>query len=134
MLKTLTIINVLWYHLDMDKNAMTKLLPVIAADPCCGVPTPSQMVPARAIVLAEQLKALADATRLRMLDLLAQQTEPICVCDITAQFAQHQPTISHHLRILREATLVDCEKRGVWAYYWLTDVGRQHLSTVATLR
>jgi DNA-binding transcriptional ArsR family regulator len=83
--------------------------------------------------LADRLKALADPTRLRMLDLLADQPRPLCVCDITSQFPQNQPTISHHLRILRQAGLVDCEKRGVWAYYWATDEGTRCVSTVKTL-
>ncbi|MBA3822363.1 MAG: helix-turn-helix transcriptional regulator [Ktedonobacterales bacterium] len=68
-----------------------------------------------------------------MLSLLAQQTEPLCVCDITAQFDQHQPTISHHLRLLREARFVDCEKRGVWAYYWVTDAGQRALIVALSL-
>ncbi|HEX9038666.1 MAG TPA: metalloregulator ArsR/SmtB family transcription factor [Ktedonobacterales bacterium] len=84
-------------------------------------------------VLAERLKALADPTRLRMLDLLAAQPQPLCVCDITSQFEQRQPTISHHLRILREARLVDCEKRGVWAHYWATDLGQRSLAAARTL-
>jgi ArsR family transcriptional regulator len=80
--------------------------------------------------LAERLKALGDPTRLRMLDLLVQQPEPLCVCDITSQFPQNQPTISHHLRLLREAGLVDCEKRGIWGYYWATEAGRRLLAAV----
>jgi DNA-binding transcriptional ArsR family regulator len=109
------------------------------AEPCCGgqVATPSLEL-THAATLADRLKALADPTRLRMLDLLADQSahqpRPLCVCDITRQFPQNQPTISHHLRILREAGLVDCEKRGVWAYYWATDEGIRCVSTVKTLR
>jgi ArsR family transcriptional regulator, arsenate/arsenite/antimonite-responsive transcriptional repressor len=121
------------YHQDMDKITLSRPIPVIVSNPCCAVPAPATLAPAHTEQLAEQLKALADATRLRMLDLLAQQTEPLCVCDITAQFDQHQPTISHHLRILRGAGLVDCERRGVWAYYWATEVGKQRLSIVETL-
>jgi ArsR family transcriptional regulator len=83
--------------------------------------------------LAARLKALADPTRLRMLDLLVQQREPLCVCDLTAQFHQNQPTISHHLRILREAGLIDTEKRGIWSYYWATEAGRQMLAAVESL-
>ena len=82
--------------------------------------------------LAARLKVLADPTRLRMLDLLAQQAEPLCVCDITDQFEQNQPTISHHLKLLREAGLIDCEKRGIWVFYWATDAGRRALQAVAT--
>jgi ArsR family transcriptional regulator len=84
--------------------------------------------------LADRLKALADPTRLRMLELLAHQSAPLCVCEINEHFAQRQPTISHHLRILREAGLIDCEKRGVWAYYWATATGSEWLSTVRGLR
>lgn len=68
-----------------------------------------------------------------MLDLLAQQSEPLCVCDITDQFEQNQPTISHHLKLLREAGLIDCEKRGIWAFYWATDEGRKSLAVVRQL-
>jgi ArsR family transcriptional regulator len=83
--------------------------------------------------LADQLKAVADPTRLRMLDLLAQQPEPLCVCDITPQFSQNQPTVSHHLRLLREAGLIDTEKRGIWSYYWATPAGRRVLSVIQDL-
>ena len=65
------------------------------------------------------LAALADPTRLRIIELLAQQTEPVCVCDIVTCFTLGQPTISHHLRVLREARLVTWEKRGLWVYYAL---------------
>ncbi|MGZ3639895.1 MAG: ArsR/SmtB family transcription factor, partial [Ktedonobacterales bacterium] len=85
------------------------------------------------VALAERLKALADPTRLRMLDLLAQQTEPLCVCEITAEFDLRQPTISHHIRILREAGLIAGEKRGVWSYYWATEEGTRVVSLVHTL-
>lgn len=83
--------------------------------------------------LAGQLKALADPTRLRMLTLLAAQPTALCVCDITSQFDQRQPTISHHLRILREAGLISGEKRGVWSYYWATAAGERSLSIVRML-
>jgi ArsR family transcriptional regulator len=68
-----------------------------------------------------------------MLELLARNDTPICVCEITSQFALHQPTISHHLRLLREAGLVDCERRGVWAYYWATEAGKRSLASLASL-
>ena len=88
---------------------------------------------ARTTALVARLKALADPTRLRMLELLARNGAPICVCEITPQFALHQPTISHHLRLLREAGLVDCERRGVWAYYWATEAGKRSLESLASL-
>lgn len=88
---------------------------------------------AQAASLANRLKALADPTRLRLLDLLVQQVQTLCVCDITAQFNLHQPTISHHLRILREAHLIRGERRGVWTYYGATEAGRRSLSLVTKL-
>jgi ArsR family transcriptional regulator len=103
---------------------------------CCeGDPSaaPPTLAASQANTLAERLKALADPTRLRMLDLLAQREAPLCVCEINAHFAQRQPTISHHLRILRQAGLIDCEKRGVWAYYWATEAGAHALAAVKSL-
>ncbi len=134
----LTIINVSRYSLRMDTTFPAQ--PVIRhssspADPCCGaaaVETPS-LDAARTAALADRLKALADPTRLRMLDLLAEQPTALCVCDITSQFDQRQPTISHHLRILREAGLINGEKRGVWSYYWATEEGKRSLSVLQAL-
>jgi ArsR family transcriptional regulator len=70
---------------------------------------------------AAVLKALADPHRLRILSLLAAQPPgaPLCVCEIEASFDLSQPTISHHLRVLREAGLVSVAKRGLWHYYAL---------------
>ena len=102
-------------------------------EPCCAPVQAPSLSPVRTAALAERLRAVADPTRMRMLDLLAQQPQPLCVCDITPQFAQNQPTISHHLRILREAGLIETEKRGIWAYYWATRGGKEMLSAVAAL-
>lgn len=101
--------------------------------PCCAPAAAPSLTRVGTQTLAARLKALSDPTRLRMLDLLAQQAEPLCVCDITPQFEQNQPTISHHLKLLREAGLIDCEKRGIWAHYWATDLGRRCLSAVEKL-
>lgn len=104
---------------------------------CCAEPAAtdaSTLAQTQSDALVERLKALADPTRLRMLHLLARQSAPLCVCEINEHFAQRQPTISHHLRILREAGLIDCEKRGVWAYYWATATGSEWLSAVRGLR
>jgi ArsR family transcriptional regulator len=65
------------------------------------------------------MKALADPTRLTMLASLVKADAPICVCDFTAGLGLSQPTISHHMGKLREAGLVDFEKRGIWIYYRL---------------
>jgi ArsR family transcriptional regulator, arsenate/arsenite/antimonite-responsive transcriptional repressor len=77
----------------------------------------------------ELLKSLADETRLGIVRLLAAHGEPLCVCHIVDAFDLSQPTISHHLRLLREAGLITSEKRGLWAYYSL-DTSR--LSTLGS--
>lgn len=101
---------------------------------CC---VPASAIPRdatqRLAALADRLKAVADPTRLRMLELLVQQPAPLCVCEITDQFTLHQPTISHHLRLLREAGLIAGEKRGTWSYYWATDEGKRVLASVKSL-
>jgi len=68
--------------------------------------------------LAAQFKALADPTRVGIVNALAS-AEEVCVCNLTATFDLSQPTISHHLKILREAGLVEATRRGTWAYYRL---------------
>lgn len=68
--------------------------------------------------LATQFRALADPTRVGIVNRLAAAAE-VCVCDLTGAFDLSQPTISHHLRILREAGLVTVTKRGTWSYYRL---------------
>src|SRR5579859_3629984 len=65
------------------------------------------------------LKALADPHRMRILSLLSRHEGEVCVFEIVESFTLEQPTISHHLRILLDAGLVDCRKRGLWAYYYV---------------
>lgn len=101
-------------------------------EPCCAPVVPPSLDTMTTENLAGRLKALGDPTRLRMLDLLAQQPEPICVCDITPHFPQNQPTVSHHLKLLRDAGLIETEKRGIWAYYWTTEEGRRLLTVIQT--
>jgi ArsR family transcriptional regulator len=72
-----------------------------------------------AVMQARLLKALADPTRLRILSLLSRHEGEVCVFEIVESFTLEQPTISHHLRILRDAGLVDCRKKGLWAYYYV---------------
>jgi ArsR family transcriptional regulator len=69
--------------------------------------------------LVARFKALADPTRLEILRLVAAQAGPVCVCDIVERFDLSQPTISHHLRILREAGWLRASKIGIWAFYEL---------------
>jgi ArsR family transcriptional regulator len=84
---------------------------------CCGPETAPLSEPERA-VLADRFKALADPTRVAIVNALSVADE-VCVCNLTATFELSQPTISHHLKILREAGLVEASRRGTWAYYRL---------------
>lgn len=80
---------------------------------------------------ARKFKALGDPVRLRLLASIA--TAPsgeACVCDISTGFDLSQPTISHHLKVLREAGLLDCERRGTWVYYWVAPGALQGLSAL----
>ncbi len=81
--------------------------------------------------LARMFKALGDPVRLRLLSLVASHAGgEACVCDISGSFDLSQPTISHHLKVLREAGLLDCERRGTWVYYWVIPSALQQLSVV----
>lgn len=68
---------------------------------------------------AQLFKALGDPHRLAILATLARAKDEVCVCDFTAGLPLEQPTVSHHLRWLREADLVRCERKGTWVYYRL---------------
>ncbi len=82
-------------------------------------------------VLARMFKALSDPVRLRMLSLVAShEGGEACVCDIARSFDLTQPTISHHLKVLREAGLLDSERRATWVYYWVVPGALQQLSEI----
>lgn len=78
---------------------------------------------------ATLFKAVADSYRLRILATLAQASDPVCVCDFTEALPLNQPTVSHHLKILREAELVTCERRGTWVYYRLAPSAAERIET-----
>jgi ArsR family transcriptional regulator, arsenate/arsenite/antimonite-responsive transcriptional repressor len=87
------------------------------ADRCCPPAAGPVVGEAEAAAYAGWFKALADPTRIRILNLLAQSEEPVCVCDIVDHFPLGQPTISHHLKVLREVRFVLAERRGTFMYY-----------------
>ena len=85
---------------------------------CCAPLVAAPLEQDQAVDLAKAFKALSDPVRLRLLSMITSATGETCVCDMTPQFDLTGPTISHHLKVLREAGLVDCERRGTWVYYW----------------
>ncbi|MCK0110658.1 metalloregulator ArsR/SmtB family transcription factor [Ornithinimicrobium sp. F0845] len=98
---------------------MTAVVPSAraAGATCCGLAT-SPVTAEDAERLARMFKALGDPVRLRMAAMIAAQPE-LCVCEITPAFDLSSGTISHHLKTLRDAGLVDSERRGTYVYYWI---------------
>ena len=98
-------------------NSLPVLDPVQAV--ACWPPLSARPLSAQqAEQVAPLLKALADPVRLRLMSLVASHTGgEVCVCDLTEAFDLTQPTISHHMKVLHDAGLVEREKRGVWVYY-----------------
>ena len=100
--------------------ASTTLLPVTDVSACSPplVGTPLDL--AQAAPLAARFKALGDPGRLRLLSLIAaHEAGQACVCDLTGPLGLSQSTVSHHLKVLREAGLVAGERRGTWVHYSL---------------
>jgi len=94
-------------------QTLTVLSPI-----CCGPSTPP-LAHDDAEALAAKFKALADPARVILVNQLATAAGEVCVCDLNAALELSQPTVSHHLRVLREAGLVESTRRGTWAFYRL---------------
>ena len=108
-----------------------KELPVLQPQACCTPLAREPLGEADAKSLAVMFKALSDPVRLRLLSLIAShEGGEACVCDLAGPFDVTQPTISHHLRVLREAGLIDCERRGTWVYYWVLPQALERLGSL----
>lgn len=113
---------------------MSTRLNVIPAESCCRtVVEPEPVHPTERDHLLTALKALADGTRFDIFRLIAAQHEAICACDVVDRFSVSQPTIAHHLKVLREANLITSTKRGVWAYYALAPEAEPLLQSLGQL-
>jgi ArsR family transcriptional regulator len=87
---------------------------------CCAPIAREPLSESDAADLATLLKAVADPVRLRLLSMIGSHAGgEACVCDLTDAFDLTAPTISHHLKVLRTAGLIDSERRGTWVYYWI---------------
>ncbi len=103
------------------------------ADACCPGLLTAPLDEEQAADLARVFKALGDPVRLRLLSMIASKAGgEVCVCDLTPAFDLSQPTISHHLKLLRQAGLIDCERRGTWVYYWLLPETTDRLAGLLT--
>ena len=97
---------------------------------CCSPLVGGDVSDEAAEASALLLRALADPTRVRIVNLLANSPEPVCVCDLNANFDLSQPTISHHLKKLVSAGLLAREQRGTWAYFSLNREAFARLATI----
>ena len=102
---------------------------------CCAPLTASVLSDDEANATAELFKALADPARVRILNILATSGgEPVCVCHLIEPLELSQPTVSHHMRKLLDAGLVEREQRGKWAYFSLNSDAVETLAAVADLK
>ena len=99
-----------------------------AGEPCCDPVVYPDVERAQAERIAAIAKALGDPVRLQLIDVLRKHAGKVCVCELVPLFAISQPTLSHHLKKLREAGLVDSERRGLWAYYYVEPDALEELS------
>ena len=88
-------------------------------EPCCVPLAYPDVDQEQAERLARVAKALGDPIRLQLIDVLRRHAGQVCVCELTPLFDVGQPTVSHHLKVLRDAGIVDSERQGLWAYYYV---------------
>ena len=97
---------------------------------CCAPVAATDLSDDEAEATAQLFRALADPARIRILNVLATQAEPVCGCDLEGPLGLSQPTVSFHLKKLHDAGLLEREKRGVWVYYGLNREAARRLSSV----
>ena len=104
----------------------------LPAAACCAPLAADQLSDDEAVVTAKLFKALSDPHRVRIVNMLSNSDEAICVCDLTEPLDLAQPTVSHHLKKLLDAGLITREQRGTWSYYSLDrDAMRRLVDVVA---
>jgi ArsR family transcriptional regulator len=114
----------------MSKQGSTAM----SVEGCCGPLAEAPLDPAQAMDLARAFKALGDPIRLRMVSLIASANEgELCVCELTGPFDVAGPTISHHLKVLREAGLIEGDRRGTWIYYRILPAALARLSSLLSV-
>jgi ArsR family transcriptional regulator len=94
-----------------------------AGEPCCEPVAYPDVDRERAERMAQVAKAMGDPIRLQLVDVLRAHAGKVCVCELTPLFDVGQPTVSHHLKVLRDAGIVASERKGLWAYYYVLPDG-----------
>jgi len=100
-----------------------------AGERCCEPVVYPEVERDQAIRMAEVAKALGDPVRLQLVDVLRKHAGKVCVCELVPLFDLSQPTVSHHLKVLRQAGIVGSERVGLWAYYFVIPDALKELST-----
>jgi ArsR family transcriptional regulator len=101
---------------------------------CCGPLAAATLTDDQAAATAAVFRALADPARVRIVNVLAASGEPVCVCHLTEPLGLSQPTVSHHLKKLTDAGLLEREQRGRWAYFSLRPDAVETLAAVVDLK
>jgi ArsR family transcriptional regulator len=112
--------------IDMELTPKTKRA---AGEPCCEPVVYPDVERDHARRMAEVAKALGDPVRLQLVDVLRKHAGKVCVCELVPLFDLSQPTVSHHLKVLRAAGVVGSERQGLWAYYYVIPDALTELST-----
>src|ERR671930_2595104 len=99
-----------------------------AGEPCCEPVVYPDVERREAERMATVAKALGDPIRLQLVDVLRKHAGKVCVCELVPLFDLSQPTVSHHLKVLRDAGIVGSERRGLWAYYYVHPAALEGLS------
>jgi len=99
-----------------------------AGERCCEPVAYPDVERDQAVRMAQVAKALGDPVRLQLVDVLRKHAGKVCVCELVPLFELSQPTVSHHLRVLREAGIVGSERVGLWAYYFVIPDALEELS------
>lgn len=114
---------------DLELAPKTKRAP---GEPCCEPVVYPDVERDRAVRMASVAKALGDPVRLQLVDVLRKHAGRVCVCELVPLFDLSQPTVSHHLKVLREARIVGSERQGLWAYYFVIPDALKELSAWLT--
>lgn len=111
--------------IDLELTPKTKRP---AGAPCCQPVVYPDVAREQAQRMARIAKALGDPVRLQLVDLLRKHAGKVCVCELVPLFDLSQPTVSHHLKVLRQAGIVGSERDGLWAYYYVIPEALKELS------
>jgi ArsR family transcriptional regulator len=110
---------------DLQLAPKTKRLP---GEPCCEPVVYPDLERDHAVRIAAVAKALGDPVRMQLVDVVRKHAGKVCVCELVPLFNVSQPTVSHHLKVLREAGIVGSERQGLWAYYFVIPQALKELS------